>query len=325
MINRRDFLLASGVAAVSASWPDRVAARAPMATTQAPGFYRFPLGQFQITVLSDGRFILPPDAMYPSPTAEERNAVIGGSDFQALDKVNMQLNTLLVNTGDRLVLIDAGSRGKFRPPTTGRLLDNLAAAGMKSEDIDVVVISHAHGDHLWGVTSADNQVTFPTAQYVFSETELNFWTQPNTPVATGGWAATYNENLKAIAPIKDRIRTVKADEDIVTGVRAVHLPGHTPGHMGVQITSGQDGLLAIVDVVLNRTVSFEYPEWPFAFDYDREQGIKTRRSVLERAASEKLLLSTYHLPFPGIGHVTKAGTAYRWVPADYQWQLNTPT
>jgi hypothetical protein len=91
--------------------------------------------------------------------------------------------------------------------------------------------------------------------------------------------------------------------------------------MGIQITSGQDGLLAIIDVVLNRTVSFEYPDWPFAFDHDREQGIKTRRSVLERAASEKLLLSTYHLPFPGIGHVTKAGTGYRWVAADYQWQL----
>ena len=95
--------------------------------------------------------------------------------------------------------------------------------------------------------------------------------------------------------------------------------------MGIQITSGQDTLLAIVDVVLDRTVSIEYPEWKFGFDFDQEQGIKTRRSVLERAASEKLLLSTYHLPFPGIGHVMKAGTAYRWVPADYQWQLPTPT
>jgi glyoxylase-like metal-dependent hydrolase (beta-lactamase superfamily II) len=196
---------------------------------------------------------------------------------------------------------------------------------MKPEDIDVVVISHAHGDHLWGVTTKDNQLTFPKAEHVWSEVEWNFWTQPNHPLSTGGWAGTYAENMKAIPPIKDRVRTVKAGEDIVPGVQAIHLPGHTPGHMGVQVISGQEMLLVSVDVVLNRTISFERPEWKFGFDLDQEQGISTRRSVLERAASEKLLISTFHLPFPGIGHVIKVGSAYRWVPADYQWQFNAPT
>jgi glyoxylase-like metal-dependent hydrolase (beta-lactamase superfamily II) len=321
MMNRRNVLLASGVTALASSWLGGVSARAPMATTQVPGFYHFSVGQFQVTVLSDGRFTLTPNGMFPSPPADERSAALS-QDFQAPDQVAMQANTLLVNTGDRLVLIDAGSGGKFRPPNTGFLLANLAAAGLKPEDIDVVVISHAHGDHFWGVTDKDNRAVFPNAEYVWAEAEWNFWTQPNHPLATGGWASTYSENMKAIPPIKDRVRTVKPGQDIVTGIQAVHLPGHTPGHMGVQIMSGNDTLLVTVDVAPNRTISFEHPEWKFGFDLDGDQGVSTRRSLLERAAAEKLLISTYHLPFPGIGHVTKAGGAYRWVPVDYQWRLN---
>jgi glyoxylase-like metal-dependent hydrolase (beta-lactamase superfamily II) len=324
MINRRDFLLTSGVTALAASIPSGLAARAPMATTQAPGYYRFGIGQFQVTMVSDGRFTLPPEGVFPKAPADERNAMLS-ADFQAPDKLIVQTNALMVNTGDKLVLIDVGSRGKFRPPNTGFLLDNLRAAGVMPEDVDVVVITHGHGDHLWGVTSADGQITFPNAEHVFSETEWNFWMQPNHPLASGGWARTYNENMKAVAPIKDRVRTVKADQEVVTGIQAIALPGHTPGQIGLQITSGQETLIVTADAVLNRTISFDHPEWEFAYDLDPQQGVTTRRSLLDRAATDRTLLSTFHLPFPGIGHVTRSGASYRWMPDDTHWQLSVRT
>ena len=321
MISRRDFLLTSGAVALGASAWGQALARAPMAEAQVPGFYRFNLGQFQVTVVSDGDITLPVERLITAAPAE-REPVLSQT-FQALDKLKLQLNTLVVNTGERLVLIDAGSRGKMQP-STGRLLDNLQQAGINPGDIDTVVITHAHPDHLWGVTGRDNQPTFPNAEYVFGETELNFWSQPNNPLANTGWAATLAENMKTIPVIKERIRTLKDGQDVVTGIQVVALPGHTPGQIGVQIASGSQILVTTADAVGNRIISFEYPDWGVGFDLDVDQGIRTRRGLLDRTAADKILVSSYHLPFPGIGHVMRKGTAYQWLPVDYQWQITKP-
>lgn len=325
MINRRDFLLASSAASLAATITKDAFAAAPMATTQVPGFYRVPLGQFQVTVVSDGNCLLPTTALWPKADKGERDTMLI-SDHQSTDKPMLQLNALVVNTGNRLVLVDAGSRGKWQP-SAGRLLQNLGAAGIRPEDIDVVVISHAHPDHLWGVTAKeDNQPTFPNAEYVFSETELNFWNRPNHPLDTPeGWGRVYRENMKTFPALKDRVRTVKADEDVVTGIRVVALPGHTPGQIGVLVTSGSEALLTTADAVANRAVSFEHPEWIYGYDLDGEQGIATRRTLLDRAVADRVKLSSYHLPFPGLGYAERVGSAYRWVPVDFEWQLASPT
>ncbi|XSC46138.1 MBL fold metallo-hydrolase [Bradyrhizobium sp. RDT10] len=153
-LHRRDFLAATGSAVLGLtgeSWSGGGArARAPILKTQTPGFYRFSLGQFQITVVSDGTIAFPAEALWPEANKAERDAVLM-SDFQPTDKSTLQLNVLAVNTGERLVLIDAGSRGKIKPqPTAGRLVQNLAAAEIKPEEVDTVLITHAHPDHLWG-------------------------------------------------------------------------------------------------------------------------------------------------------------------------------
>jgi glyoxylase-like metal-dependent hydrolase (beta-lactamase superfamily II) len=168
--------------------------------------------------------------------------------------------------------------------------------------------------------ASDAERTFPNASYVIGEAEWNVWTQPQSSQASDAvWAPVYRQNLKTLATIKDQIRTVKPDAEVITGVTVVATPGHTPGHTSYHIASDSDHLLCAADVVGNRLISFQYPDWHGDFDYDLEQGAKTRRAFLERCASEKSLVSTYHLPFPGLGHVARVGTAFRWVPVDMQW------
>jgi glyoxylase-like metal-dependent hydrolase (beta-lactamase superfamily II) len=300
-LNRRHFLAATGsavVGLVGGSWSGGVQARAPVSKSRVPGFYRFSLGQFQLTVVSDGTIAFPAEALRPEAPKAERDAVLA-SDFQPTDKSTLQVNVLAVNSGDRLVLIDAGSRGKMQP-TAGRLLQNLAAAEIKPEQIDTILITHAPPDHLWGVADdGDTERTFPNAEYVISESELNFWMQPQHPMENpAGWGGLYRQNMKTLAAIKDRIRTVKPDGEVVPGISAIATSGHTPGHTSVQIASGSNQLLCTADVVGNRAVAFQHPDWRGGFDLDLDQGAKTRRAFLDRCASEKVLVSTYHLPFP---------------------------
>jgi glyoxylase-like metal-dependent hydrolase (beta-lactamase superfamily II) len=323
MLGRRSFLVTAGGAAAGllGGIPvgNRAEARASLLETQAPGFYRLPLGKFQITVVSDGTISFPCEALFPKAAKADLDAVLS-DDFQPTDKFTLQTNVLVVNTGDQLVLIDTGSRGKFQP-TAGRLLQNLASAEIRPDQVDMVLFTHLHPDHLWGVTDAGNaERTFPNAIYVIAEVEWNIWTQPQSPLAGDvAWGPVYHQNLKTLAAIKDRVRTVKPDGEVVTGITAVATPGHTPGHTSYSIASGSDHLLCAADVVGNRVISFQHPEWHGDFDYDLEQGAITRRAFLERCASERSLVSTYHLPFPGLGHVARAGTAFRWIPVDMQW------
>jgi glyoxylase-like metal-dependent hydrolase (beta-lactamase superfamily II) len=329
MLDRRNFLVAAGRAAAgllgAIPGGNRAEARAPTSGIQVPGFYRFTLGQFQITVVSDGTISFPSEAFWPEAAKADRDAVLA-ADFQPTDKSTLQVNVLAVNTGDRLVLIDAGSRGKFQP-TASRLLQNLAAAEIRPEQVDTILITHLHPDHLWGVTDAsDAERTFPKAEYVIGEAEWNFWVQPQHPLASDAfWGDIYRQNMKTLATIKDRLRTVKPNGEVIPGITAIATPGHTPGHTSVQIASGPDHLLCSADVVANRAVGFLHPDWRGGFDLDLEQGAKTRRAFLERCATEKVLVSSYHLPFPGLGHVARAGTAFSWVPSDWRWEGVSPT
>jgi glyoxylase-like metal-dependent hydrolase (beta-lactamase superfamily II) len=164
MIHRRELLALSGASLAGAVLGvDRVAARSAPTTSQVPGFYRFNLGKHQITVVSDGTITFPTEALWPSRPKEARTAVLA-ADHQAPDELALQMNALAVNTGDKLVLIDAGTRGKVWP-SSGRLLANLKAAGIEPADVDTVLITHAHPDHMWGVLDpSDAELTFPNAE-----------------------------------------------------------------------------------------------------------------------------------------------------------------
>jgi glyoxylase-like metal-dependent hydrolase (beta-lactamase superfamily II) len=295
MIDRR-LLLRAGSAAVGAAALAPTApalAHAPQAGKRAqPSFYRFKLGTIEITVVSDGTLAFPAETLW-------------------LDRAE--------DTGDKLVLIDAGCGADKFQKTNGRLLGNLAAAGYAPGDIDTILFTHFHFDHLWGISDHDNaSLLFPSAEFVASETEVAFWSAPDLAdkLPPAQQPRVTQVNLKLATP---RLRLIKAMAEVVPGVTTFGTPGHTPGHLAVNISSGREELLLTGDVVVNSAVSFLHPEWPFGFDIDVPLATKTRMAFLDRAAADKTLVGSYHLPFPGFGHVVREGSAYRWLPADWQW------
>jgi glyoxylase-like metal-dependent hydrolase (beta-lactamase superfamily II) len=318
MLDRQTFLRAGSAAVGAAALASTALAHASQAGKQAqPGFYRFKLGAIEITVVSDGTLAFPAETLWPDRADDARGLLT--STFQTSRPVRLEINTILVNTGDKLVLIDAGCGvGKFQK-TDGRLLGNLAAAGYAPADIDTILFTHFHFDHLWGISDHENaSLLFPSAEFVASETEVAFWSAPYLAdkLPPQQQPRVTQANLKLASP---RMRLIKGVAEVAPGVTTFDTPGHTPGHISVRIASGGEELLLTGDVVVNSAVSFLHPEWPFGFDLDVPLATKARMAFLDLAAADKTLVGSYHLPFPGFGHVVREGSAYRWLPADWQW------
>jgi glyoxylase-like metal-dependent hydrolase (beta-lactamase superfamily II) len=320
MLDRRTLLRAGsaaiGAAALAPTAP--ALARALQAGKRAqPGFYRFKLGAIEITVVSDGTLAFPAETLWGDRADDARGLLT--STFQPSSPVGLQINTILVNTGDKLALIDAGCGVDKFQNTTGGLIGNLAAAGYAPDDIDVILFTHLHFDHLWGISDHENaSLLFPSAEFVASETEVAFWNAPDLvgKVSAKQQPLVTQANLKLASP---RLRLIKAGAEVAPGVTTFDTAGHTPGHISVHISSGSEEMLLTGDVVVNSAVSFLHPEWPFGFDLDVPQATKARMAFLDRAAADKTLVGSYHLPFPGFGHVVREGSGYRWLPADWQW------
>jgi glyoxylase-like metal-dependent hydrolase (beta-lactamase superfamily II) len=318
MLNRRTLLRAGSAAVGTAALAAPALAHAPQAGKQAqPGFYRFKLGAIEITVISDGTLAFPAETLWGDRAEDARGLLT--STFQTPRPVGLQINTILVDTDDRLVLIDAGCGVDKFQKTAGGLLGNLAAAGYAPGDIDMILLTHAHFDHLWGISDHDNaSLVFPSAEFVASETEVAFWSDPElaSKLPPAQQPRVTQANLRLASP---RMRLIKGVAEVAPGVTTFDTPGHTPGHISVRISSGSEELLLTGDVVVNSAVSFLHPEWPFGFDIDVPRATKTRMAFLDRAAADKTLVGSYHLPFPGFGHVVREASGYRWLPADWQW------
>ena len=320
MLDRRTFVRAGsaaiGAAALAPITP--ALARAPQMGKHAqPSFYRFKLGTIEITVVSDGTLAFPAETLWGDRAEDARGLLT--SRFHTPRPVGLEINTILVNTGDKLLLIDAGCGVDKFQKTTGGLIGNLAAAGYAPDDIDMILFTHAHFDHLWGISDHENaSLLFPSAEFVASEAEVAFWSAPE-------WANRLSPALKPevtranLELASPRLRLIKAAAEVAPGVTTFDTAGHTPGHISVHISSGSEQMLLTGDVVVNSTVSFLHPEWPFGFDMDVPLATKARMAFLDRAAADKTLVGSYHLPFPGFGHVVRERSGYRWLPADWQW------
>lgn len=293
-------------------------AKAPLATDQAPYFYRFKHGSMQGTVISDG--ILPlgePSASFLGTDKAEVGKMLTGH-FLDPNNVILEQNILVLNTGSKLVLFDTGmGASQMFGPTTGQMMRNLAVAGINPEDIDAIVCTHGHCDHVWGIMNADGQRNFPNAQIYISQTDFEFWTdEAKLAMTEPGYMRPFVEGARAnLLPNRDRIIFVKDGEEFLPGIQAMSAPGHTMGHTIFMITSDGQTMAAIGDTTHHHVLLLERPLMEFAFDTDPKLSAQTRFKVLDMLAAERIPMIAYHFPWPGIGHIAKAGEGFHFYPA----------
>ena len=320
---REVFKLAGGAAAAAAFGGGLVPsakAAAPMLGVSRPSIYRFKVGAFEVTNILDGYV----QGNGPHPTYgnnQTPEAVQAYAQSQGLHPTRIEsvyVNTL-VNTGKELVLFDAGN-GKARIPTAGKLPELLVTAGYKPEQVDIVVITHGHPDHIGGLMEGEGgKPTYPNARYIFGEAEFDYWKKGDgVPEAR---KANREQFVKVAQPFGEKATFLKGEGEVVTGVRSVPTFGHSPGHMAYHVESDGKRLLIWADVANHYIMSIQQPDWHVAFDHDKEAGAATRKRVFDMVSADKLAVVGYHMPFPALGFVEKSGTSYRWVPASYHFNL----
>lgn len=270
----------------------------------------FDHGEFEVTVVSDGHLVLPTALLAPEAPPAARTAVLerGGSTGAEYEPA---ANATLIRAGGDLILFDTGGVGY--QPSAGQLSANLAAAGIDPASVTKVVFTHGHPDHIWGTVLADGSLRFPNAAYYSGASEWDFWTSDEVwtrlpasqhPFAVGA--------QRQYAAVRDRVTMIRAGDEIVSGIRAIDTPGHTPGHLSFEVPGG-DGLIIVGDAVTAPWVFFPHPEWTFGFDADHEAAICSRKRLLDRAAGDRTKLIGYHWPYPGLGYAERSGSGYRFL------------
>ncbi|GJI96932.1 MBL fold hydrolase [Duganella caerulea] len=291
-------------------------AAAPMAKFQAPGFYRTTLGEFEVTVLNDGTIDLPVDQILKQPAAKT-NAALARAFLKT--PVETSINAFLINTGSKLVLIDAGAASLFGP-TAGKLLANFKASGYKPEQVDEIYISHMHGDHVGGL-SANDQRVFPNAVVRAGKLDADHYlSQSNMDKATGDGKEDFRGVMMSLNPYvkAGKFQPIIANSELVPGIKSYFNGGHTPGHITYVVESAGQKLVLLGDLLHVQAVQFENPGVGIAFDTDSKVAIAERREAFAAAAKDGYLIGAPHLSFPALGHVrSNGGKGYEFVPVNY--------
>lgn len=273
--------------------------------------HRFRIGAFAATIVSDGPLTLHAPGRVLMDAPEDRLATALTAAGQATDLLRVAQNVLVLDTGTDRLLFDTGMGSATLFGTeSGRLLPNLRAAGIAPESVTGVVLTHAHSDHAWGVSSDAGVPHFPNARIYLADTEYAYWTSPDMPGANRS-AIGFRRHL---LPLRERLVLLRDGQDVVTGVRAMHTPGHTPGHTSYLIDNGGASYLLLGDAAFHAPLSLIFPQSRSLYDVDPLQAIATRTRVIAQVAAERRAIIAYHYPWPGTGRIEAAGDAHHFVP-----------
>jgi glyoxylase-like metal-dependent hydrolase (beta-lactamase superfamily II) len=291
-------------------------AAAPQLKTQAPGYYRMMLGDFEITALSDGTFSMHANELLTNSTPKKIDADLARSFLS--DPSELSVNAFLINTGSKLVLVDTGS-GTYYGPTLGKLIASLKASGYQPEQVDEVYITHMHPDHIGGLVT-DGKPTFPNATVRAAQQDADYWLSKEKMEAAPKEAKnSFEDAMKSLTPYVNagKFKPFDGATALVPGVRAVPAPGHTPGHTLYEISSKGETLVLWGDLMHVASIQFGDPAVTIRFDTDSPAAAAERKKEFAQAAQKGYWLGVAHISFPGIGHLRTSGAGYSFVPANY--------
>jgi glyoxylase-like metal-dependent hydrolase (beta-lactamase superfamily II) len=291
-------------------------AAAPQQKTQAPGYYRVMLGDFEVTVLFDGTFQADLGKILTNITPKELDAALARSFLK--DPVETSVNGFLINTGSKLVLVDTGT-GTLFGPTLGNLLSNLKASGYRPEQVDEIYITHMHDDHVGGL-SAGGKPVFPNAIVRAAQQEADFWlSKAHMDAAPQDRKADFESAMNMVNPYVSagKFKPFNGDTELVPGIRAAATPGHTAGHTLYVVESKGQKLILWGDLMHVAAVQFPDPAVTIQYDMDSGMAAVQRKKVFADAAGKGYWVAGAHLSFPGIGHLRTAGSGYGFVPVNY--------
>lgn len=314
-------LTASITSGVHAQSSAQVTPPVPMAKFQAPGFYRMMLGSFEITVLSDGTATRHVDEIMSKPEA------VGAAYAHHHEElpVELSINTFLINTGSKLLLVDTGAGELFGDASDGkgssnRLVANLRTAGYQPEQVDAVLLTHIHGDHSGGLSIGGKRV-FPNADVYVDKNDASYWlSMTNANAAPAARQLTFNQSRATVNPYADagRLKTFSGAQELFAGISSIPTYGHTPGHTAYLISSQGKQLLLWGDVIHAGAAQFKDPTITIAYDFDAVAAVKSRQHLLQLAADKGYLVGSAHISFPGLGHIGRSSAGYEWLTAPYQ-------
>lgn len=323
MLKRRTFLhlcsvlslLPAAPLAVKTAW----AAALPRPNVPEPRFFRMSLGDFEFTALCDGYVPIAPSVL--KDASPEGIAALLNASFQDPTRpVPTSVNAFLVNTGTNLVLVDAGAGSTVFGDKAGHLGQAIAASGYRPEDVDTVLVTHMHSDHVFGLTDAAGKPVLPGATVWVSEAEAGYWlSDEQAAKVPEAKRVSFVKARQAVAPYQaaGRFKVFSPSHPLLPGVEARPLPGHTPGHCGYLFHSQGQKLLAWGDVVHFHAAQFAKPSITIDFDVDTKAAAATRAKLFAEVAREGLLVAGAHLPFPGLGRVAVHGKRYAFVPVEH--------